>query len=204
MRRNQARREALVDATIEVLAREGARGLTFRAVDAEAGVPVGTASNYFANRDDLLTQAGQRIHLRLGPEAEELEQIMRAPRDRELVNRLMHDILRRLTDGRSNYLALLELRLEATRRPELQATLTETLKANLAQNIDFHLEAGLPGDRDTVLLLYLAMTGLVVEHLTLPEVLAPFPLDEVIDTLVARVTPAGTGRAVAKPAGDPR
>ncbi|MFI6024448.1 TetR/AcrR family transcriptional regulator [Amycolatopsis magusensis] len=204
MRRNQARREALVDATIEVLAREGARGLTFRAVDAEAGVPVGTASNYFANRDDLLTQAGQRIHLRLGPEAEELEQLMRAPRDRELVNRLMHDILRRLTDGRSNYLALLELRLEATRRPELQATLTETLKANLAQNIDFHLEAGLPGDRDTVLLLYLAMTGLVVEHLTLPEVLAPFPLDEVIDTLVARVTPAGTGRAVAKPAGDPR
>ncbi|MGA6166246.1 TetR/AcrR family transcriptional regulator [Amycolatopsis magusensis] len=204
MRRNQARREALVDATIEVLAREGARGLTFRAVDAEAGVPVGTASNYFANRDDLLTQAGQRIHLRLGPEAEELEQIMRAPRDRELVNRLMHDILRRLTDGRSNYLALLELRLEATRRPELQATLTETLKANLAQNIDFHLEAGLPGDRDTVLLLYLAMTGLVVEHLTLPEVLAPFPIDEVIDTLVARVTPAGTGRAVAKPAGDPR
>lgn len=57
MRQNLARRAALVDAAIEVLAREGARGLTFRAVDAEARVPNGTASNYFANRDDLLTQA---------------------------------------------------------------------------------------------------------------------------------------------------
>lgn len=202
MRRNQARRAALVDATIEVLAREGARGLTFRAVDAAAGVPVGTASNYFANRDDLLTQAGQRIHLRLGPGAEELDELMRAPRDRALVTRLMHDIVRRLSEGRDNYLALLELRLEATRRPELQATLTETLKANLAENIDFHLAAGLPGDRDTVLLLYLAMTGLVVEHLTLPRVLAPFPLDELIETLVDRLTPAATGRAVAKAATD--
>ena len=44
MRQNPARRAALVDAAIEVLAREGARGLTFRAVDVEAAVPNGTAS----------------------------------------------------------------------------------------------------------------------------------------------------------------
>lgn len=58
----------LIDAAIEVLAREGARGLTFRAVDAQAAVPNGTASNYFSNRDDLLTQAGGRIYERLIPE----------------------------------------------------------------------------------------------------------------------------------------
>src|ERR671914_3930 len=51
---NPERRAALVDAGVEVLAREGARGLTFRAVDVEAGVPVGTASNYFTGRDDRL------------------------------------------------------------------------------------------------------------------------------------------------------
>jgi DNA-binding transcriptional regulator YbjK len=44
------RRAALVEAAIEVLARDGARGLT------EAGVPGGTASNYFASRDELLHQ----------------------------------------------------------------------------------------------------------------------------------------------------
>ncbi|MEV5327569.1 TetR/AcrR family transcriptional regulator [Nonomuraea fastidiosa] len=68
MRKNPERRRALIDAAVEVLAREGARGLTFRAVDAGAGVPVGTASNYFSSRDDLFTQVGGRIYERLLPD----------------------------------------------------------------------------------------------------------------------------------------
>ncbi|MGQ5635868.1 MULTISPECIES: hypothetical protein [unclassified Streptomyces] len=43
MRQNPARRTALLDAAIEVLAREGSRGLTLRAVDKEAALPTGTA-----------------------------------------------------------------------------------------------------------------------------------------------------------------
>ena len=69
MRQNPERRMALIDAAIEVLADQGARGLTFRAVDNQAGVPIGTASNYFPNRDALLTQAGQRVFQRLDPDA---------------------------------------------------------------------------------------------------------------------------------------
>ncbi|GAB2951679.1 hypothetical protein GCM10027203_64490 [Nonomuraea fastidiosa] len=68
VRKNPERRRALIDAAVEVLAREGARGLTFRAVDAGAGVPVGTASNYFSSRDDLFTQVGGRIYERLLPD----------------------------------------------------------------------------------------------------------------------------------------
>ncbi|MEE2048187.1 TetR/AcrR family transcriptional regulator, partial [Nocardiopsis tropica] len=41
MRQNPERRRALLDAAIDVLAEEGARGLTFRAVDARAEVPTG-------------------------------------------------------------------------------------------------------------------------------------------------------------------
>jgi len=37
MGRNPARRAALLNAAIDVLARDGARGLTFRAVDTQAG-----------------------------------------------------------------------------------------------------------------------------------------------------------------------
>ncbi|MFI0930300.1 TetR/AcrR family transcriptional regulator [Streptomyces sp. NPDC021019] len=51
MAKNPRRRVVLTDAAIDLLAHEGARGLTFRAVDARAGVPVGTASNYFSGRD---------------------------------------------------------------------------------------------------------------------------------------------------------
>jgi Tetracyclin repressor-like, C-terminal domain len=62
--------------------------------------------------------------------------------------------------------ATLELRLEATRRPELHEELTRFFVAELDSNIGFHLDAGLPGDRTGVVLLYLAMLGLIVDHLT--------------------------------------
>lgn len=187
MARNAARRTALVDAAIEVLAREGARGLTFRAVDAEAGVPAGTASNYFANRDDLLRQVGEHVHVRLRPDAERLARTLRGARDKALVVELVRDVRRRLVEDRAGYLALLELRLEATRRPDLRAALTATISRNLEDNVRFHLDTGLPGDRTTVVALYLAVTGLVVEHLTLPDVLPPDEVDDLITALVDRL-----------------
>src|SRR5690606_28424675 len=83
VRRNDLRRAALVDAAIEVLAGEGAGGRTFRAVDGEAGVPTGTASNDFANRDDLLMQAGARVYERLQPDEATIARQRAAGRDRE-------------------------------------------------------------------------------------------------------------------------
>ncbi|WP_216210291.1 TetR/AcrR family transcriptional regulator [Amycolatopsis aidingensis] len=191
MRTNPERRAALAEAAIEVLARRGARGLTFRAVDTEAGVPAGTASNYFANRDDLLWHAAAKIHERLGPGAAELADYQRAEPSRELVARMLRGLLQRVRADRTGYLALLELRLEATRRPGLRAALTETVRANLDGNVQGHLDRGLPGNETTVLLLYLAMTGLIVEQLTLPEVLPAAEPAEVIAALVERVVPAG-------------
>jgi DNA-binding transcriptional regulator YbjK len=191
MTQNPARRAALVDAAIGVLAREGARGLTFRAVDVEAAVPNGTASNYFANRDDLLNQVGRQIHVRLTPDPAEVAATLESAPSPEVVVEFMHALMGRLSKDRNGYLALLELRLEGTRRPELQATLTKTVSSNLAENIRFHLDSGLPGDPMTVVLLYLAMSGLVVEHLTLPEVLQPFAIEDVITSLVTRTLPAG-------------
>ncbi|MEU5691222.1 TetR family transcriptional regulator [Actinosynnema sp. NPDC020468] len=185
MVRNVERRTALVDAAIEVLARDGARGLTFRAVDQEAGVPGGTASNYFPSRDDLLHQAGEHVHVRLTPNPDVVAQTLAAPRDKTLVRRFMHELLDRVRHDRTGYLALLELRLEATRRPGLRATLTRMITANVEANVAFHLDAGLPGDRTDVVLLYLGMTGLLVEHLTLPDVLPD--LDALVDALVDRL-----------------
>ncbi|MFK8910923.1 TetR/AcrR family transcriptional regulator [Streptomyces sp. YS-3] len=187
MVRNPERRTALVDAAIEVLAREGARGLTFRAVDTEAEVPPGTASNYFTSRDDLFTQAGRRIHVKMTPDPAEVSEAMRPAPSRELVASLMHWLLRRIVKERTGYLAMLELRLEATRRPELREALTEAARAELEANIAFHLEAGLPGDADTVRLLYFAMTGLLVDHLTLPDMLGEDSAERMVEMVVDRV-----------------
>ena len=189
MVRNPERRTGLVDAAIEVLARDGARGLTFRAVDAEAGVPGGTASNYFTNRDDLFRQVGRRIHVRMGPDQTELVAAEQAPPSRALAIEQLQALFRRIAKDRSGYLALLELRLEATRRPELRETLTGTIRANHERDVQGHRDAGMPGDRTTVLLLYLAMSGLVVEHLTLPDMLAPRTPDDVIANIVTQLMP---------------
>ncbi|MBB2909076.1 DNA-binding transcriptional regulator YbjK [Streptosporangium becharense] len=189
MRQNQARRAALLDAAIDVLAREGARGLTFRAVDTQAQVPAGTASNYFANRDDLLTQAGAHIYERLQPDAATMAASLTGPRNRARVAELMHELVGRIGAYRAGYLALLELRLEATRRPGLRAVLTERIRADVDANVGYHLDSGLPGDATTVLLLYLAMNWLIVEQLTLPDLFDEAQLHDLVERAVERLVP---------------
>lgn len=189
MRQNPARRAALLDAAIEVLAKEGARGLTFRAVDAEAQVPVGTASNYFSSRDELLTQVGHRYYERLEPDAAVLEAMLAGPRDRDRVTELMRDIVERVTTFRSGYLALLELRLESTRRPELRELLSKRIRADLDFNIRNHEESGLPGDATTVVVLYLALNWLILDRLTLPDIFPEHEFDDLVTEVVERILP---------------
>ncbi|MCZ0981230.1 TetR family transcriptional regulator [Streptomyces diastatochromogenes] len=189
MVRNPERRTSLLDAAIEVLADEGARGLTFRAVDARAGVPTGTSSNYFSDRDQLLSQVADRIFVRLTPDPEDAAAAMRAAPSRELVLDLMRWIARRLAAERTCYLGLFELRLEAVRRPELRAQLTKVLRSDLDANVEGHLAAGMPGDADTVRLLYFALTGLLLDHFTVPGLLGDRELDDMIETVVTRIVP---------------
>lgn len=189
-RSNPARRAALLDAAIEVLAAEGARGLTFRAVDTGTGVPAGTASNYFRNRDDLLTQAGERVYERLLDGASQVVVPADAPRDRDLLVRLMVDTVRRIVDYRTGFLALLELRLEATRRQGVRDVLTDRVRADLLSNISTHEEWHMPGDAVTVRLLYQALNWLVVDALTLPGLVDDADLDAYVAEAVERLVPA--------------
>lgn len=55
------RRSAIADAGLRLIAREGLRGLTHRAVDAEVGLPVGSTSYYFRKRDDLVTACVRQL-----------------------------------------------------------------------------------------------------------------------------------------------
>ncbi|MEV6865316.1 TetR family transcriptional regulator [Streptosporangium subroseum] len=187
MRQNRARRAALLDAAIDVLAREGARGLTFRAVDAQAEVPGGTASNYFANRDDLFTQAGGRIYERLQPDEETVARHLEGAQDREKFAAVMRETVRRVAGFRTGYLALLELRLEATRRPELRALLTRSVRADVDANVAGHRASGLPGDATSVRLLHMALNWLIVERLTLPEVYSEQEADDLVARAVERL-----------------
>ncbi|MBO2465020.1 TetR/AcrR family transcriptional regulator [Actinomadura violacea] len=195
MRQNPARRAALLDGAIEVLAREGARGLTQRALDKEVGVPIGTTSNYFRNRDELLVQAGVRVYERLRPAEGALTEMFDQARDAVSYGTMLRESVGRVAAFRSGHLAMLELRLEATRRPELRALLTEQVRADINENVTLHETAGLPGGATAVLLMYLAMNWLVVEQLTLPDVFTDAERDELVTQAVERIVapfPAAT------------
>ena len=57
----QDRRILIAEAALELLAREGARGLTHRAVDRELELPDGSTSYYYSTRAALLLAAAERL-----------------------------------------------------------------------------------------------------------------------------------------------
>ncbi|MGK5532012.1 TetR/AcrR family transcriptional regulator [Streptomyces sp. URMC 129] len=56
------RRGRLVDAAVTVVAERGIAGLSHRAVADAAAVPLGSTTYHFANRDELLTAALERLN----------------------------------------------------------------------------------------------------------------------------------------------
>jgi DNA-binding transcriptional regulator YbjK len=106
------RRDEVLDAAITVLGEQGLRGLTHRAVDATAGVPSGTTSNYFRTRDALLDGVVSRVVRRERPSS-----------GGDLIEVLTAFVSAALTTNRNLTLARFALLVEAANRPHLQRTL---------------------------------------------------------------------------------
>lgn len=190
MVKNDSRRRSIADAGLTVLAREGSRGLTHRAVDIAAGVPTGTTSNYFRSRDALVEGLVERIGERLAPTPEDLERRAAATPGPALFADYIRDIVRRLTEDRDVTLALFELRLEGGRRPEVAAVLGAWQRAGFDGDVAFNTAAGLPGGRREIALFHYAIDGLLLDRLT-TSIDPDTPTDDVIDDLVAGLIGAG-------------
>jgi DNA-binding transcriptional regulator YbjK len=166
MAKNDARRGELGDAAVTVLAREGARGLTHRAIDRAAEVPTGTTSNYFPDREAIIAVILECIGIRLAPfnsgEAGNGEA------GRAGFASYMNALVGRLMSDRDAAIALFELRLEATRRPAVHDALAHWARSGLDDDVAFHRQQGLPGDREHVVLFHYAITGLILDQLTVP------------------------------------
>ncbi|WP_341717063.1 TetR family transcriptional regulator [Micromonospora sp. FIMYZ51] len=189
MARNPQRRAALADAGLRVLAAAGARGLTHRAVDAEAGLPLGTASNYFRSRDDLLGALAERIFERFAPDEAVLARLAGREPSLDLFTDYVRYIVERTTRQPDLTRALIELRLEAARRPGLARILGDTLRRGYRDDVAFHIAAGLPGGAFEVALLHYAIDGLLLDLLT-ASIDAGFDTDRVVEALVSRLAVA--------------
>lgn len=163
---NPERRAHLADAGLRVLAQNGARGLTHRAVDREAKVPSGTTANYFRQRAALLGALGARIFERLAPSPEVFRHVDSTEPTVEQAIAYIEDIIDRTTQSPELTLALFELRLEAARYPELRQVLSALLERNYASDVAFHRQARLPGGAQEVAMLHYAVDGLLLDLLT--------------------------------------
>ena len=191
MAKNEARRAALADAGIAVLASEGSRGLTHRAIDERAGVPIGTASNYFRTREALFAGLFERIGARLAPTPADLESRAAQEPSRELFAEYLRDIVRRLSTEREVTLALFELRLESARRPELAQLMSSWLRGGFAADVAFNEAAGLPGGAREIALFHYAIDGLLLDRLTSSSD-AETSTDAIVDALVDGLLPRGS------------
>jgi DNA-binding transcriptional regulator YbjK len=108
------RRHRIAEAAIVVIARDGGRGLSHRAVDAELALPVGSVSYYFRTRKALLDAAVARLVERDEQDVREVIASLRTPVEPAL---LVRELVRRWSrkENRTWLSARFELLLEAGR-----------------------------------------------------------------------------------------
>lgn len=125
--RGASRRNALLNAAVHVVARAGLRGLTHRAVDAQAGLTEGTTSASFRTRLALLTALADHVAARLLGDVELLSETIAhhaqtTPGDHPFAIGQTQRMVTGWLAEPDVLAARLELSLEAARQPDLAAT----------------------------------------------------------------------------------
>jgi DNA-binding transcriptional regulator YbjK len=121
------RRRQLLDAARHVIADEGLKGLTHRAVDRQAGLPEGSCSAYWRTRNALQAALTEYVAASLLADVDELTEQIRAcgPDDEQASAAATLELFLRWLDQRELLVARLELTMAATRDPELSQLLAD-------------------------------------------------------------------------------
>lgn len=163
------RRDALADAAIEILGTAGIHKLSHRSVDEQAGLPPGTASNYFPRREDLLAAAAARVaelHV-AGMAAADHEAAGPVGPD-QLAELIGADLFASATQHRTRYLAVCELTLEASRQPALAGAMAQLGLAAMEATVAEHRALGLPTTPEQVQALMTLFAGTLLTLVTGP------------------------------------
>ncbi|GAA1595762.1 TetR/AcrR family transcriptional regulator [Actinoplanes couchii] len=169
-----SRQELLLDAAIGILGDQGLRALTHRAVDAAAGLPAGSAANYFKTRDALLVAVVERFADRDREAWRTIAAFVRPVNPCELAEALTAYVQRALGPERTVTVARYTLFLEAAVRPELREPLATSAAAIRVWAADRLREVGTgdPERQAAAVLDYL--DGLMLHQLAFPG-----PLDDI-------------------------
>jgi DNA-binding transcriptional regulator YbjK len=167
--RGEARRAAITEAALTVIARVGPDNLTHRAVAAEAGLPLAATTYWFSNKEDMVRAALEHAAER---DIAYWERLRDASRDWTLATLPAHlttVIEDSCTTRRACAVVDCALWLEAVRRPELRDVAQRWLDAyaEIMKAILVNVDAPTPDDADADLL------GSVIDGLIGHQLVAP-------------------------------
>lgn len=163
---NEERRARLADAAITLLVGAGVHGVTHRTVDTQAGLPAGTASNYFRSREALLVAAAERVvDLHLAEMAQAHDE---ASSEQDPVGLIAGSLFQAATAHRHRYLAIFELRLESLRRPALAEAIGRLMDAGAGFTTDQHRTLAVRIPPEAVPLMMVTYGGALFTLVTAP------------------------------------
>ena len=175
--KDAARRERIVRAAIDVVAKSGIEGLTHRAVAAVAEVPLGSTTYYFSSLDDLLEAAILEVmEMAAGEHAAWDERLERKGGD--MTAAITELLVSATGPSRDSTIVEYELYIAAMKRPPLRAISQEwarTLPDSLAQHVD----------RVTAEALAIAVDGFILQSLISGEPLVEAEIEPVIRRIVS-------------------
>jgi len=185
------RRDALLDAAIDLLGQSGIHGLTHRAVDVAAALPAGSASNHFRTRDALLNAVAERFAASERANWEQIAVEIYPATPQELARALARFAQDAAGPGRTLALARYAILIEAANYPPLRDQLTVTGRRVNAWFTNWVRIAGSadPG-RDAPIIMN-HWTGIVLHQLANPDpAFNPLPPITALVTALIRPQPA--------------
>jgi AcrR family transcriptional regulator len=138
-----------------------------------AGLPAGTAANYFPRRDDLLAAAAERVaevHVAemtaAGRTAARTDSV---PANEEALAQLIGaSLYDAVTRHRARYLTAYELAFESTRQPEFAAAMSRLGAAAMGTTLAEHRSPGLPTTAEQVQALITLYNGTLLMLIAAP------------------------------------
>ncbi len=165
----EGRRAALLEATLRVIAAGGADEVTHRRVAAEARVPLGSTTYYFASRDDLVRDAFRHYVAKVFALLSAVERDFPRLTADDVVAFLVEVARREFADPAS-VLVEYELIVRAARDPALARGFNEyerALEAGLAERLE---RLGAPHPFDSARTMIALVRGCEIQRLTRPDV----------------------------------
>jgi DNA-binding transcriptional regulator YbjK len=163
------RRRELLDAALGVVADEGLRGLTHRAVDRRAGLPEGTCSAYLRTKQVLMLAVAEHVAATLAADVDRLAvELAECEGDADQAVVRTSALFERWLEERELVLAKLELSLEAPRNAAV-ADVLSAWRSRLVAVVDTMLtRAGKPHSLSRSEALVASFDGLLIAALQKP------------------------------------